>query len=149
MNVGTCHCHDVHFALKSDPLVTYICHCTECQAASGSAFSISCIVRRADIQVQRGEIATLIFETESKTSQLEACARCGSPLWFSNPEAPEMVAIKGGCLEYKSEINPVAQLWTQSAQPWMKLDPDLLQFETQPKLDELLALVSLVQVMSS
>ena len=35
---GTCHCGRVTYAADLDPAGVLVCHCTDCQTLSGSAF---------------------------------------------------------------------------------------------------------------
>ena len=36
---GGCQCGGVRYEIKAKPLTVYVCHCTECQRQSGSAFA--------------------------------------------------------------------------------------------------------------
>jgi Glutathione-dependent formaldehyde-activating enzyme len=38
---GSCHCGDIRIEGDADPEKTTICHCTDCQAGTGSAFRVS------------------------------------------------------------------------------------------------------------
>ena len=35
---GGCHCGGIRFEAEVDPAAVVICHCTDCQTFSGSAF---------------------------------------------------------------------------------------------------------------
>jgi hypothetical protein len=35
---GACHCGSITYAAEIDPQTVAICHCTDCQTLSGSAF---------------------------------------------------------------------------------------------------------------
>ena len=37
---GSCQCGNVNYEITDEPLVTYACHCRDCQKLSTSAFSI-------------------------------------------------------------------------------------------------------------
>jgi hypothetical protein len=38
---GGCHCGDITYTVEIDPESAGICHCTDCQTFSGSAFRVS------------------------------------------------------------------------------------------------------------
>jgi hypothetical protein len=38
---GACHCGYITIEAEADPDKTTICHCTDCQAGTGSAFRVS------------------------------------------------------------------------------------------------------------
>ena len=40
---GNCHCGAVSFTAEIDPSRVMICHCTDCQVMSGSAFRTSSV----------------------------------------------------------------------------------------------------------
>ena len=35
---GACHCGHIRYEAEVDPAIVVICHCTDCQTLSGSAF---------------------------------------------------------------------------------------------------------------
>ena len=43
---GGCQCGRVRYQIRAEPLAVYVCHCTECQRQSGSAFALSLAVAR-------------------------------------------------------------------------------------------------------
>ena len=52
-------------------------------------------------------------------------------------------ALKGTVREglYTSWLRPVGHIWTQSAQPWVHIPANTLNFEKQPREEEVLGLV--------
>jgi len=38
---GGCHCGNITYGAEIDPETVGICHCTDCQSLSGSAFRVS------------------------------------------------------------------------------------------------------------
>src|SRR5689334_18981220 len=44
---GRCHCGEITFEAEVDPDALHICHCTDCQTLSGSAFHEHPGIRRA------------------------------------------------------------------------------------------------------
>ena len=41
---GKCLCGSVQYSCEAEPIVTAICHCTNCQRQTGTAFSMTVIV---------------------------------------------------------------------------------------------------------
>ena len=56
--LGHCLCGAVAYRLTGEPLTFYACHCTDCQRRTGAAFALSMIVRRAALELTRGEPGT-------------------------------------------------------------------------------------------
>ena len=71
---GGCQCGGVRYEIKAEPLTLYVCHCTECQRQSGSAFALSLAVAR-DAVVVHGTPATWRRELES--GRVIWCLFCG------------------------------------------------------------------------
>ncbi len=59
------------------------------------------------------------------------CPECGSRVYHSSSLGPDYWHLKPGTLDDTSWLAPVAQVWTNSAQPWLEL-PDLRSFVSQP-----------------
>ncbi len=38
---GGCHCGAIKIEAEADPEKTQVCHCTDCQTATGTAFRVS------------------------------------------------------------------------------------------------------------
>ena len=37
---GSCHCGHISYEAQIDPSKVFVCHCTDCQTLSGSAFRV-------------------------------------------------------------------------------------------------------------
>jgi hypothetical protein len=113
-------------------MFTALCHCSHCQKQSGSAFSIVLGVP-ADALTIEGTPGNYADQSEAGLPvNREFCTTCGSPLFTIGEGAPGVVFIKGGTLDDTGALQPRMELWTQSAQPWLKLDVPLKSFPQQP-----------------
>ena len=135
-----CTCHSIRFQFSGEPLTCYACHCTDCQTATGSAFALSMIVHKKDVEVLEGAPEMNDLYVGGMPVKRHHCAQCGTALWYSSDSYPDILALKPGVFEDNTWFKPVAHLWTRSAQPWMKLDDDLPKYEKQPELSELFEL---------
>ena len=142
MYSGHCECKSVRYQYTGEPLTCYACHCTDCQTSSGSAFTLSMIVNRKDIEVTEGELSINVIDYNGTKVQRHHCGQCGTALWFSADEYPDMVALKPGTFEDTTWFKPIAHLWLRSAQPWVTLDKTTIQYEKQPEISELIELWS-------
>ncbi|MEM7173169.1 MAG: GFA family protein [Pseudomonadota bacterium] len=140
---GGCQCGAVRYRFIGKPVVTYLCHCQECQKQSASAFGISVQVRRKNFEITMGTPKFWQRLASSGRGVLCAfCPDCGSRLYHASNHESENVSIKGGSLDDVSDLKPLGHLWTRSAQPWVKIDRGgtAFAFETEPEdFDEQLA----------
>ena len=52
---GSCHCGYITFEGEADPDKTSICHCTDCQTSTGTAFRTNIPVPGASFKLLSGE----------------------------------------------------------------------------------------------
>ena len=78
---GACHCGLITYEAEIDPEKVEVCHCTDCQSFSGSAFRVGVPVP-ADKFSLSGEPTVYVKTTESGARRVQAfCPRCGSPIY--------------------------------------------------------------------
>ncbi|RLQ20842.1 GFA family protein [Seongchinamella sediminis] len=137
---GGCACGAVRYVVTGKALSVHACHCTDCQSLSGSAFGMSMVLNRSDIELTRGELMINDFTASRNRMHRHSCCNCGVALWFSSPGHADIVALKPGTLDDTSSLQPIAHVWFRSAQPWLRVGDDVAVFQEQPEFDELLAL---------
>ena len=77
---GACHCGDISYEAIVDPSRVSICHCTDCQALTGSAFRVTVPTLNEDFELRTGAPKIYIKTGGSGAKRVQAfCARCGSP----------------------------------------------------------------------
>jgi len=54
MTNGSCLCGAVHYNYTGPPMTTALCHCTDCQKWSGSAYTSNVVVARKDFKISKG-----------------------------------------------------------------------------------------------
>lgn len=131
---GGCLCGQIRYTCTSEPALTAVCHCRNCQKQSGSTFSLLVAVPKGTIQVEGGDgLCTFSDRGESGQAVLRRfCGNCGSPLFSDVAAMPELEFIKAGTLDDASWLQPQAQFWCVSAQPWLQLSETLQRHERNP-----------------
>jgi len=85
---GACHCGLITFEADIDPEKVRVCHCTDCQTLSGSAFRVVVPVP-ADKFSLSGEPTVYLKTAESGTRRAQAfCPRCGSGIYATTADTP-------------------------------------------------------------
>jgi hypothetical protein len=130
---GRCRCGRLRFILREEPISFYLCHCTDCQAESGSAFGQSMGVRREAIDAVEGPAREHTIEHEGgRQSFVTYCGNCLTMMWGSSAQIPQIRGLNAGCLEACAGLEPYGNMWTRSARPWVELAPGPC-FEQQPE----------------
>jgi hypothetical protein len=81
---GQCHCGRVTYRAEIDPAKVSICHCTDCQNLTGSAYRVTVICSAEQIRMT-GAPAKIYAKTgdNGRTRFQHFCEGCGSPLFTS------------------------------------------------------------------
>ena len=128
---GKCHCGAIRFEAEVTPGTIGICHCTDCQTLTGSAFR-TVIPAPAPSFVLHGKPTEYIKTAESGTKRRHAfCSQCGTPIYATAMEKPATYSLRVGTIRQRAELGqPARQIWCRSALPWATLG-DVSRAETQ------------------
>ncbi len=129
---GGCQCGRVRYRVEGEPMAFGVCHCTECQRQSGSAFGMSMITPKAQFTLLQGELKSFTRSSESGRPVICCfCPECGTRIYHEPSYLKGVVNVKPGTLDDTSSIQPMGQWWTSSKQRWLLL-ADLPAHERQP-----------------
>ena len=115
---GSCHCGAITFEAEVDPETTGICHCSDCQALTGTAFRAT-VRAQAEPFVLRGKPTIYVKTADSGRKRVHAfCPTCGSPIYATSAENPTAYSLRLGTIRQRKELRPRKQTWCASALPW-------------------------------
>jgi hypothetical protein len=138
---GRCLCRDIEYKVVEDPVMVYLCHCTDCQTQSGASFAISMILRQEGLEITRGQPERIRIDLEDgRVRYFTVCGRCYVRL-SGDSSVPRLQVLEPGTLDDTSWLHPVGHIWARSAQPWFQFEEGTLVFQKQPQGDEQLELV--------
>ncbi|MBD2099728.1 GFA family protein [Leptolyngbya sp. FACHB-261] len=130
---GGCQCGRIRYELLAEPLTLYACHCKECQKQSSSAFGLSMTVPREAVVITQGQPKAWQRSSESgRQVTCLFCGDCGTRLFHHPARNLQIANVKAGTLDDTRWLKPVAHLWTKSAQPWLTINEQMLNYEGQP-----------------
>jgi hypothetical protein len=116
---GRCYCGQIRFEAEIEPDNVRVCHCTDCQTLSGSAFRANVPVVQGTFVLQKGEPKTFFKSADSGNRIVHAfCADCGTPIYSVVPGEPPGYSLPIGTLDRRAELVPSRQIWLRSALPW-------------------------------
>ena len=130
---GGCHCGSITYEAEVNPEHVGICHCTDCQTFSGSAFRTSVFVPDEDFRLLEGDPAIYEKTAESGTTRrLAFCAASGTHVYgITASDGPIFYSVRVGTLAQRADLAPVAQVWTRSSVSWLDSITGLHRIETQ------------------
>jgi hypothetical protein len=129
---GQCHCGHVRFEAEVDPDSVSVCHCTDCQMLTGSAYRVTVFTARDRIRMTGEPAKTYIKigDNGRKRHQL-FCPECGSPVFTTGEGAEaDRWGIRWGNIRQRRDLTPKRQIWCRSAAPWADRLRDLPGSET-------------------
>jgi hypothetical protein len=133
---GGCHCGKLRYEAEIDPQKVGVCHCTDCQALTGSAFSMFVPVPSAAFRMVSGQPKVYVKTAESGAKRAQAfCADCGTRIYAcAAVDDPQAFNVRVGTVRQRAELSPKVQLWCRSALPWTQDLAAVDKVATQPPM---------------
>jgi hypothetical protein len=127
---GGCACGAVTYESDRDSVLSYKCHCSSCQASSGSGFVALLWVWESSFKYSSGSpVFSVTPGTSGKDVARGFCALCGAPVVTRLDVLPQILGIPATSLNDPTLFIPEYEVWTSSALPWDMLDPDIPHLE--------------------
>ena len=120
MITGGCHCGRIKYEARIKPDSVVVCHCTDCQALSGSAFRSVVFSEQDAFTLLTGEPRVYVKTGDSGNKREQTfCSICGSPIYSTAiGDGPKQYGIRLGTVNQRSQIAPQKQKWCRSSQNW-------------------------------
>ena len=119
---GRCHCGSIAYEAEIDPENVRICHCTDCQRLSGTAFRVSVGTPEENFTLLSGAPRTYVKTGETGARRAQVfCPDCGSQIYATaaDGDGPRVFNLRTGTIDQRDELKPRSQIWTRSAQAWV------------------------------
>ena len=114
---GRCHCGTVQLRALVDPSRVFVCHCSDCQVLTGSAYRVVVPALAGSCELT-GPVTEYARRADSGAVRLQVfCPSCGTPVLAKSADGQGLATLRVGVLDQRAELLPVAQLWQRSALP--------------------------------
>ena len=119
---GGCHCGQVRYQAEIDPEKVIICHCTDCQVMSGSAYRTVAFTAEDGFALLSGQLKTYIKIAESGNRRaMGFCPECGTHIYATDArDGPKVYGIRVGTADQRASLPPQSQKWCGSALDWVQ-----------------------------
>lgn len=121
---GGCLCGQARWRATAEPANVRVCHCRNCQLATGGPFFARAVFLRADIE-RTGE--TTRWASSPRVDRL-SCARCGTPMFSEPNDPPARLGVSLATLDDPAAIRPQAHIWVREKLDWISIDGGLPRF---------------------
>ena len=103
---GGCHCGAIGYEAEVDPDTVTVCHCTDCQTLTGSAFRVVVQAKREGFRLTGGpKIYVKTGESGKKRAQ-GFCGTCGTPIYSADVTDPQVFNIRLGTVRQRASLPP-------------------------------------------
>jgi hypothetical protein len=117
---GRCHCGQITYEAEVDPNAMLICHCTDCQTLTGSAFRAVVTAPAAHFVLLTGMPKSYAKTAESGNKRRHAfCGNCGTPIYSCAVDNPQSYSLRIGAIAQRATFSPQRQIWRRSGLNWV------------------------------
>lgn len=132
---GRCLCGFLSYVAEVDPEQALLCHCTDCQILSSSAFRQTVPAQHGTFKLLTGELKIYVKTAESGNRRaLAFCPNCGTSI-YSAPAGGSggdtYFGLRVGPLAQRDQLPPKSQCWTRSRQHWVATLAELAALEKE------------------
>lgn len=116
---GRCHCGAIAFEAEIDASRVTLCHCTDCQTLTGTAYRTTVPTLPNAFVLTKGAPKTYVKTGESGRQREHGfCETCGTPIFSRAVGGSATLGLRVGCLDKRRELLPRKRIWCRSALPW-------------------------------
>ena len=119
---AACHCGALRATAEGDPVRVSVCHCRACQRRTGSAFGVQARFPSDRVQVV-GRFAEFsrTSDDEGEERTFRFCPECGSTVFYTTGDRPDLIAIPVGAFADPSFPPPIVSVYESRRHPWLSL----------------------------
>lgn len=121
---GGCQCGQVRWRATAPPVNVRVCHCRNCQRATGGPYFARALFNDGD--VERSGVTTR-WASSGRLHRL-SCVRCGTPV-FAEPQDGPWIAVSLTTLDDPAALSPGSHIWVSEKRAWVRIDDGLAQFD--------------------
>jgi hypothetical protein len=129
---GSCLCGEVSYAIEGEPMFMGVCHCKDCQKATGSAFEAVVAIPEGSLSLKGSPKGFSTKGASGLSVTRSFCPNCGSTLMSRAEAMPGVVMLTTGPMEDSSAFKPSMEIFCKSAQPWVELGGGQPRFQAMP-----------------
>ncbi|MBD3666563.1 MAG: GFA family protein [Kangiella sp.] len=128
---GSCLCGKVEFDISDNFDSFYLCHCSRCRKATGTAHGANLFATKATLNWLTGQELVKTFNLPDTRFTKSFCTECGSPV--PTEIKGKLVIVPAGCLDSSPSINPTAHIFCDHRATWEDKLSDTKRFSALPK----------------
>ena len=129
--IAHCCCGLLRAEVTGEPWIVAICHCTECQRRTGSAFGASAHFPKEQVRIEGLSKIYVRRSDSGRKVEFHFCPDCGTSVFWYAEFRPDHVGIGIGAFADPSTSWPAASVWEATRHPWVTFDHPIERFADQ------------------
>jgi hypothetical protein len=127
---ASCHCGQLRLEVDGEPFAVSICNCLDCQRRTGSAFGMQAGFKANQVQIegQFNDYSRVSDEADRKEHVFHFCPDCGSQVFYTEPDDPNLVVVSVGSFADPSFPWPTASGYDSRRHPWVRLPESITAY---------------------
>jgi hypothetical protein len=120
---AACLCGQLRLEVEGEPFAVSICHCLACKRGTGSAFGMQAGYNADQVQVvgRFNDYTRVSDEADRKEHVLHFCPDCGSKVFYTEPDEPDLVVVSVGAFADPAFPPPTVSGYDSRRHPWLTL----------------------------
>ncbi len=104
-------------------MIVHCCHCTSCQAETGSAFAVNAMIEADRVELLSGAPEPVLTPSDSGNGQqIWRCPNCRVAVWSNYGGTLDVRRfVRVGTLDAPCAMPPEIHIFTRSMLPWVVL----------------------------
>jgi glyoxylase-like metal-dependent hydrolase (beta-lactamase superfamily II) len=125
---AACHCGQLRLEVEGDPFSVSICNCLACQRRTGSAFGMQAGYKADQVRVDGrfNDYSRISDEADRKEHVFHFCPECGSQVFYTEPDDPDLIVVSIGSFADPSFPPPTESGYDSRRHRWVEL-PESIQ----------------------
>ncbi|MDG5501249.1 GFA family protein [Marinobacter sp. BGYM27] len=129
---GNCLCGEVTFKLANDFQQFHLCHCSQCQKATGSAHASNLFTAPDNIEWLSGQAHIVRYDLPGRTISNAFCTKCGSPVPYVSQSGQALV-VPAGSLNQTPDMTPRSHIFWPERAAWYDQAQEAERFDAFPE----------------
>ena len=130
---GGCACRAVRYYIFDEPIAMNDCQCRDCQHMSGTGHgSYLTFPNRAQVKLEGQARHFEMTADNGNVKTRSFCANCGSPVYMTFSDMPELFTVHAGSLDDPSRYEPECVTFHSAGHAWDVVAPSLRRYAKMP-----------------
>ena len=122
--LASCSCGQLTAQVVGEPVRVSLCHCTDCQRRTGSAFGEQARFPRENVTISGASTEYIRTNDEGGRTRFHFCPKCGATVYYEPAGLDAFVAIPVGAFGDPNFPTPSVSVWEDDKHQWVVPPPD-------------------------